>query len=236
MPDETSESAQEPDYPRLISLAVHELRTPLSVVSGYLRMLREDDSTDARHRHLVEQAERSARRLGTLIEELSDLGKLEAGTAPMVAESVDVFALAHDVARTLPNDTGEEAALEVSGPTTGAPMVADRARLRTALASAVRAVRREYGVGSTVVVDLRRGESDSQPVAHITIAVASDLPRATTAPAAPLNEKRGGVGLGLPIARRVIARFGGRIWSPALNAETGHGSRGPIAIALPLSH
>ena len=30
------------DYPTLISLAVHELRTPASVVGGYLRMLQRD--------------------------------------------------------------------------------------------------------------------------------------------------------------------------------------------------
>ena len=32
----------EESYPKLISLAVHELRTPASVVGGYLRMLQRD--------------------------------------------------------------------------------------------------------------------------------------------------------------------------------------------------
>ena len=34
--------ATEESYPKLISLAVHELRSPASVVGGYLRMLQRD--------------------------------------------------------------------------------------------------------------------------------------------------------------------------------------------------
>src|SRR5262245_20581185 len=52
-------------YPQLISLAVHEFRTPASVVGGYLRMLQRDPEnplTD-RQRKMVEEAEKSCTRL-----------------------------------------------------------------------------------------------------------------------------------------------------------------------------
>jgi signal transduction histidine kinase len=44
----------------------------------------------------------------------------------------------------------------------------------------------------------------------------------------PFDEQRGGLGLALPIARRVIERHRGRIWSPA-------GGRAAAIVSLPLS-
>ena len=51
-------------FPRVMSLAVHELRTPVTVVSGYLRMLLRDQAgplTD-KQRKMVEEADRSCTR------------------------------------------------------------------------------------------------------------------------------------------------------------------------------
>ena len=67
-------------YAQLLSLAVHEFRTPASVVGGYLRMLQRD--TDAplseRQRRMIDEAERSCQRLVALIGELSEIQKLDA--------------------------------------------------------------------------------------------------------------------------------------------------------------
>ena len=63
-------------YTDLLSLAVHEFRTPASVVGGYLRMLLRDADqplTD-RQRKMIEEAEKSCARLVALIAEMSDIG------------------------------------------------------------------------------------------------------------------------------------------------------------------
>src|SRR5512137_2689499 len=89
-----------PDTAELLALAVHEFRTPVTVVAGYLRMLAREQSgplTD-RQRALVDEAERSCARLSGLVAEMSDLSNLEAGTAPMALDEVDLTALADDVA------------------------------------------------------------------------------------------------------------------------------------------
>src|SRR2546426_7206730 len=56
-------------YPQLLSLAVHEFRTPASVVGGYLRMLQRDGETalTERQRKMVDEAEKSCGRLVALI-------------------------------------------------------------------------------------------------------------------------------------------------------------------------
>src|SRR5215471_11590059 len=78
------------DYPKLISLAVHELRTPASVVGGYLRMLQRDtdEPLTTRQRKLVDEAEKSCARLVTLISEMSDVGKIDAGLVTFARQPV----------------------------------------------------------------------------------------------------------------------------------------------------
>jgi signal transduction histidine kinase len=52
---------------------------------------------------------------------------------------------------------------------------------------------------------------------------------------APFDEHRGGMGLALPLARRVIEHHGGRIWSPAAAADNDPLARGSAVISLPIS-
>ena len=95
--------ASEESYPKLISLAVHELRSPASVVIGYLRMLQRDTETPLsdRQRKMVDEAEKSCRRLVALIAALSEVGKIDEGLITMSPKETDVFPLVAEVATTL---------------------------------------------------------------------------------------------------------------------------------------
>src|SRR5216117_2519445 len=85
-------------YPPLLSLAVHEFRTPASVVGGYLRMLQRDgDGLSDRHRKMIDEAEKSCARLVGLIAELSDIGKIDSGLLTLNRERLDVFSLVSEV-------------------------------------------------------------------------------------------------------------------------------------------
>ena len=66
-------------YSRLLSLAVHEFRTPASVVSGYLRMLQRDNDPmlSERQRKMVDEAGKSCARIIAIFDELSEIGKLD---------------------------------------------------------------------------------------------------------------------------------------------------------------
>ena len=69
-------AAEQNPFPRALSLAVHELRTPVTVVAGYLRMVLREQAgpVTEKQRKMLEEAERSCTRLSALVTEMSDLG------------------------------------------------------------------------------------------------------------------------------------------------------------------
>ena len=75
----------DPRWSKLLSLAVHEFRTPITVVAGYIRMLLKDRAgpITEQQRKLLEEAEKSCGRLAALVAEMSDLSNLEGGTASL---------------------------------------------------------------------------------------------------------------------------------------------------------
>jgi signal transduction histidine kinase len=225
------------DYPKLISLAVHELRTPASVVGGYLRMLRRDGDTPLSDRQLkmVEEAEKSCGRIVALVAELSEVGKLDDGQISMARQPLDLFGLIQEVADGMHESAERGVTLEVHGPA-AAPMTGDLVRLRSTIQAILRAILREMPDSSTVVAERRVTEVDGQRSAVVIVAEASSVQASYDAPPSVFDEKRGGLGLLLPLARRVIEAHGGRVWSPRSANETDNrGARGAAIIAFPLS-
>src|SRR4051794_37088534 len=100
-----SAAPTDPNWSKLLSLAAHELRSPLTVVGGYIRMLLKESAgplTD-QQRRLLEEAEKSYGRLTELVGEVSALGHLEAGDAPFNRGDLDARALLSDVIASLPD-------------------------------------------------------------------------------------------------------------------------------------
>lgn len=233
-PDLTSSSRE--SYSRLLSLAAHEFRTPASVVSGYLRMLQRDGENplSERQRKMVDEAEKSCARLVGLIAELSEISKLDGGSPAAKAETFDIFQLINEMAAGVHEARDREVAFVVRGDAAGARLTGDQTRIRAAFDAFFRAILREQPARVTVAAQCRRSPDGS---AVVVVAQDADVQRAYDAPAIPFDEKRGGLGLALPIACRVIARHGGRVWSPALESrsESGLAGRSAVLISLPVA-
>ena len=224
-------------YPQLLSLAVHELRTPASVVGGYLRMLQRDtdSSLNERQRKMIDEAERSCARLVQLVAELSDVSKLDAGLVTIAQQPLDLFDLVGEVAGTVHEQEDRDVRLEVRGDSSGATIAGDAARLRAAFHSIFRAILREQPAAGVVVADRRLDTAGGVASAVIVVAESSHVQAAYSAPAGPFDERRGGLGLALPIARRVIEAHGGHITSPAVSADAdATAGKGAAIITLPL--
>jgi signal transduction histidine kinase len=227
-------------YPPLLSLAVHELRTPASVVGGYLRMLQKDQDPpmSERQRRMIDEAEKSCARLVAIVAELSDIGKLDSGAVKFLQRPFDLFSLVAEVAELVQEGKDRDVHLKVLGLPEGAPVNGDAARFRTAFDAILRAILRELAGPATVIAERRREIVDGAATAVVVIASEGSVQEAYERSAAPFDEKRGGLGLSLPLARRVIEGHGGRMRSPApAPAASGNSdslARGAVVISIPL--
>jgi signal transduction histidine kinase len=204
-----------PTYPQLISHTVHELRTPLSVVSGYLRMLKGDmQSLTERQIKMIDEAEKSCGRAIDIVKELSDVGKLDAGLLKLSRKPLDAFAIVDEVAGLVHEARDREVRLEVRGPVAGARMSGDATRLGAAFDAIFRAILREKPGRCTVVAERRLEKIDGRWSALLIVADEGSVQAAYDREPGPFHEKRGGTGLSLPLARRVIEEHGGRLQSP----------------------
>jgi K+-sensing histidine kinase KdpD len=225
------------NYPELMSLAVHEFRTPASVVGGYLRMLQRDTDgplTD-RQRRMIDEAEKSCARLVALIAELSDVSKLDDGRVTLAHTAVDVFSLIAEVAELVHEAEERDVRLKVEGPSDGGRVAGDPARLRAAFSAIFRAILREKAGPCIVVAERRREVRDGQDWAVVVIAEASSVATVYAREPGPFDDHRGGLGLALPLARRAIEGAGGRVMSPAATAESDPLTRGSAIVMLPIS-
>jgi signal transduction histidine kinase len=240
--DDAADSAMQPNrqresYPQLISLAVHELRTPASVVGGYLRMLQRDSdpALGERHRKMIDEAAKSCGRLVELVAELSDIGKLDAGITTIAREPLDFFSLVGDVAGHVHEAEDREVRLEVRGPAAGARTLGDSARLGAAIQAILRAILREMPSPSVVVAERRVGTGARSGAAVLVVASEEAVQGAYEAEPAAFDEKRGGLGLALPIARRVIDAHGGQLVAPASSSQNSEvAARGAAIVTIPL--
>jgi signal transduction histidine kinase len=236
MADRDDASSLIQGYARLLSLAVHEFRTPASVVSGYLRMLQRDTDhpMSDRQRKMVDEAEKSCGRLVALINELSEVSKLDAGTAAVKEETADLFQLMREVAEGVHEAEDRGVRLQVRGEANGAPIRGDITRLRVAFSAFLQAILREQPARATVVAECRRDKQREASSAVFVVAPDTDVQRSYEAEPAAFDDKRGGLGLALAIACRVIERHGGRVWSPKPDGSRGGPGQTAVLISLPL--
>jgi signal transduction histidine kinase len=223
------------EYSRLLSFAAHELRSPASVVGGYLRMLQSDNNPamSARHRTLVDHAARSCARLVELIAELSDVAKLDNHTAAVHVETFDLFTDLVEVAAHIVEGQDRQVTFELTGAAAGAKITGDRRRLTAAFAGLFRALLREQGLPIAICAD-RRLVHAGGTTAIVVIAPAADVQRVLDRPATTFDERRGGMGLSLPIARRVIQQAGGRLWAPLADSDEDRALKSSAVVAIPI--
>jgi K+-sensing histidine kinase KdpD len=201
---------------QLLSLAAHELRTPANVIGGALRLLRTagQDREDVRRQALA-QAERSYERLVELLAEMSDLWRLEEGQAVFNRQRLEIGPLLASAAQLAATQLRDEtASVADTSALATASVRADPTRLeRTFLALFLAVARFRADQHQPVVA---RAAAIAAPPASVRVVFAlgsapdpADEPRHRQ----PLDEFESGLGLAIPIARRVIEAEGGRTYA-----------------------
>jgi signal transduction histidine kinase/DNA-binding NarL/FixJ family response regulator len=131
---DTAESASRAKSEFLASMS-HELRTPLNGILGYAQLLRHDGSLSPAHAESIAAIERCGEHLLTLISDVLDLAKIEAGRLDLELTRFEVADLLRDVAditRVRAMQGGLAFSFETSGPLPES-IVADQRKLRQVL-------------------------------------------------------------------------------------------------------
>ncbi|MFY9578281.1 MAG: histidine kinase dimerization/phospho-acceptor domain-containing protein [Gaiellaceae bacterium] len=125
-------------FPRLVSLAAHDLRTPLATIHGFAQTLvRLGDLGEPKQRY-VEMIDAASRQLAELLDELGLAARIRGGRYEPNLQPVDTLELAHAAAEAL----GEER-VRVGGP--GGSVSVDVDATRRGIAALVQAALRHGG-------------------------------------------------------------------------------------------
>jgi signal transduction histidine kinase len=81
-------------FPRVVSLACHDLRTPLATVYGFARTLTRADDLDERTLRFLGMIEEASEQMAELLDELGVAARIEAGRWEPVLREVDTLTLA----------------------------------------------------------------------------------------------------------------------------------------------
>src|SRR5688572_24987551 len=112
----------------LIAVASHEVRTPLSSVLGFTKLLLKDDSDAETRRRYLGIVEAQAERLAALLDDFLTLDRLEKGQLGMRDELVDMTTVLRDQVELFEGES-EGHHLELQAPEDSLPVRGDPARL-----------------------------------------------------------------------------------------------------------
>jgi len=211
-----------------LAMVSHELRSPLSPILSWVRMLRMKVLNDAKSARALDTIERSARAQAQLIDDLLDISRIVAGKLRLEVRPVDlaqVIEQAVEVVRPAADAKGIRLQMVLdteTGPTSGDP-----ARLQQVvwnlLSNAVKFTPR----GGRVQITLERVNSQveiavSDTGQGVSAEFLSHLFERFQQAETGTTRSQGGLGLGLAIVRHIVELHGGTVF--AESAGEGHGA------------
>ncbi|WP_245859081.1 sensor histidine kinase [Luteimicrobium subarcticum] len=222
-----AQEASEARMRRFVSDASHELRTPLATIRGYGELYRmgaltSHDQVDDTMRRI----EDSANRMGTLVNDLLALARLDEGR-PLRQDDVDLTVLAADSVRDLValDPTRDVQLVSLNPPAPGADtsdgpapvvVVGDEERLRQVLANLVGNVARHTASGTPAQIAV--GTSEGRAVLEvrdhgtgITSEQSQHVFERFYRADSSRNRASGGSGLGLAIVAAIAGAHHGRV-------------------------
>jgi signal transduction histidine kinase len=207
---------------QFVSVAAHELRTPLSSIQGYLEMLLDGDLGPLAipQRESLEIVSRSADRLMAITRNLLDLTRIQTGTILLVLRPVDLGALLSAVLEEYrPELIAHDRSVHLEQAAELSPALCDEARAVQIIGNLLSNAAKYALPGGAINVRLERDDQEG----FLRVSVTDDGPGISQEEQEQLfklffrgesarDSGEAGTGLGLPIARALVELHGGRIW------------------------
>jgi DNA-binding response OmpR family regulator len=218
----------------------HELRTPMNAIIGYSEMLQEEAEDLGQEEFIpdLQKIHGAAKHLLSLINDILDLSKIEAGKMELFPETFEISNLIEDVVATIsPLIEKNGNKLEIDLPANLGTMHTDLTKVRQSLFNLLSNASKftEQGTISCKVSYYTQEERDwiSFEVKDTGIGMTPEqigkLFQAFTQADASTTRKYGGTGLGLAITKKFCQMMGGDIY---VESKVGQGST--FIIQLPI--
>ncbi len=221
-----------------LSVASHELKTPITAIKGYAQVLNRNPQLAALGNERVTRSLKSivsqADRMSLLVNEMLDISRIESGHLQLTLEPMDLVAMCEEVVSQM-QILSEQHAINVSATERPIFTAADRERIGQVLVNLLENALKYSPGGGDIAVNITREQdravvsvSDrgigipAEEIAHL-------FQRYYRAPNAS-SRNYGGLGLGLYISQQIVRQHGGSIWA---QSQVGEGST--FFFSLPLS-
>ena len=207
-----------------VANASHELRSPLTVINGYLDALVDDRELPAHWGKPVRQMRAQALRMNHILTELLELSRLESTATSEKEETIDVAALLNAVRDDFIRPANEARIIVMTE--SSAQLLGQRAEIESVVVNLLSNAMRYTPPQGEITMRWRTGpEGGVLSVADTGIGVAAEhIPRLTERffrVDRGRSREEGGVGLGLAIVKHVLARHDAEL---EIDSEPGSGS------------
>jgi signal transduction histidine kinase/CheY-like chemotaxis protein len=220
----------------------HELRTPLNAIIGITEMLKEDAAAEGRGEleEPLGRVYRAGKHLLTLINDILDVAKIEAGKMEVLVEEFEVQAMLEDVRSTIePLIQRSGNSMELRWAAELGTMRSDQVKIRQALLNLLSNAAKFTKEGRIAFAAERLAAPDrlrfriSDSGIGMTAEQVGKLFRPFSQADASTTRQYGGTGLGLAITRHFCRMLGGDV---EVESEPGRGSSFVITLPAEAGH
>ncbi|MGN6619040.1 MAG: PAS domain S-box protein [Ilyomonas sp.] len=197
-----------------IGLASHELKTPVTSVSGYLQILeRTLPDNDNKKKALMDKAIQQVNKLSNLISDLLDISKIHTGKLPFSFSSFDLVSLLDEV-REMMQQSKTTHKIELNCNQKELIIYADRQRIEQVIINLVsNAIKYSPGANRVIISCKRSGDTASVSVQDFGLGIDADeqkriFERFYRVQGA--TNHISGLGIGLYISHEIINRHSGK--------------------------
>jgi PAS domain S-box-containing protein len=217
-----------------INEASHELKTPLTPIRAHLELLRETPDIPDRVRKSIHVLHRNVLRLESLVKDMLDASKLEAGRLRLEVRPLSLRRLIRHVIASFAHQATKLRVRVVTEDITDALIAADSARITQVLFNLLSNALKFTPSGGTVRIGAtERSDGVTVTVNDTGVGLAPDQAQDLFKPFGSfhvgVHGQAQGTGLGLFISKAIVEQHGGRMWTES--AGLGQGTR--VSFFLP---